>query len=126
MALSRTNLEQVKARHHPRLLSDNGPCYVSHELERYLQCRNIEHIRGAPDQPISKIERYHRAMKNVINLQNYYSPWKLEHVIEDFMDYYNHGRYHESLDNLTQEGVYIGRVEEVKCRRELIKEKTLH
>jgi transposase InsO family protein len=47
LALAKTNLERVNVRHHPRLLSDNGPCYVSHELKRYLQRRRIEHIRGA-------------------------------------------------------------------------------
>jgi transposase InsO family protein len=41
------------------------------------------------------------------------------------VDYYNHRRYHESLDNLTTEDVYFERVEEVKSRRELIKEKTM-
>lgn len=70
LALSGTNLERVKVRHHPRLLSDNGPCYVSHELKRYLQRKRIEHIRGAPYHPMTqgKIERYHRSMKNVIKL----------------------------------------------------------
>jgi putative transposase len=55
----------------------------------------------------------------------YYYPWDLEQAIEDFVDYYNKDRYHESLENLTPEDVYFGRVEEVKSRRELIKEKTL-
>ncbi len=126
LALARTNLERVKVRHHPRLLSDNGPCYVSHELKRYLKRKHIEHIRGAPYHPMTqgKIERYHRSMKSVVKLQNYYYPWELEQAIEDFVDYYNQRRYHESLDNLTPEDVYFGRVEEVKSRRELIKEKT--
>jgi transposase InsO family protein len=126
LALAKTNLEQVKVRHHPRLLSDNGPCYVSHELKRYLQRKQIEHIRGAPYHPMTqgKIERYHRSMKNVVKLQNYYYPWELEQAIENFVGYYNHSRYHEALDNLTPEDVYFGRVEEVKSRRELIKERT--
>ncbi len=121
-----TNLERVKVRHHPRLLSDNGPCYVSHELKRYLQRRNIEHIRGAPYHHMTqdKIERYHRSMKNVVKLQNYYYPWALEQAIEGFMDYYNHRRYHESLDNLTPADIYFERAEEVKTRREWIMEKT--
>ena len=72
-----------------------------------------------------KIERYHRSMKNVVKLQNYYYPWELDQAIEDFVDYYNQSRYHEALDNLTPEDVYFGRVEEVKSRRELIKEKTM-
>jgi transposase InsO family protein len=127
LALARTNLERVKVRHHPRLLSDNGPCYVSHELKRYLKQKHIEHIRGAPYHPMTqgKIERYHRSMKNVVKLQNYYYPWELDQAIEDFVDYYNQRRYHEALDNLTPEDVYFGRVEEVKSRRELIKEKTM-
>jgi transposase InsO family protein len=127
LALAKTNLERVKVRHHPRLLSDNGPCYVSHELKRYLQRMRIEHIRGAPYHPMTqgKIERYHRSMKNVVKLQNYYYPWELDQAIEDFVDYYNQSRYHEALDNLTPEDVYFGRVEEVKSRRELIKKKTM-
>ena len=127
LALAKTNLERVKVRHHPRLLSDNGPCYVSHELKRYLRRRRIEHIRGAPYRPMTqgKIERYHQSMKNVVKLQNYYYPWELEQAIEDFVGYYNHSRYHEALDNLTPEDVYFGRVEQVKIRRELIKEKTM-
>lgn len=70
-----------------------------------------------------KIERYHRSMKNVVKLQNYYYPWELEQAIVDFVIYYNHRRYHESLDNLTPADGF-GRVEEVKSRRERIKEKT--
>ena len=54
LALAKTNLERVKVRHHPRLLSDNGPCYVSHELKHYLQQKHIEHIRGAPYHPIAR------------------------------------------------------------------------
>jgi transposase InsO family protein len=46
-------------RHRPRLLSDNGPCYVSGELRRFLKSRQIEHSRGAPYHPMTqgKIER---------------------------------------------------------------------
>lgn len=72
-----------------------------------------------------KIERYHRYMKNVIELQNYYYPWELEHAIENFVDYYNHRRYHGSLENLTSEDVYFGRERKVKTRREKIEEAIL-
>jgi transposase InsO family protein len=72
-----------------------------------------------------KIEHYHRSMKNVVKLQNYYYPWELAQAIENFVDYYNYRQYHESLDNLTPEDVYFGRVEEVKSKRDLIKETTM-
>ena len=39
--------------------------------------------------------------------------------------YYNHQRYHESLDNVTPADVYYGRQEEILKRRELVKQKTI-
>ena len=35
----------------PRLLTDNGPCYVSHEFNNYLIEKNMGHVRGAPYHP---------------------------------------------------------------------------
>ena len=64
-------------------------------------------------------------MKNVVLLSNYYYPWELEQAIAAFVEYYNHQRYHESLQNLTPEDVYLGREKEVLSRREKIKQQTL-
>jgi transposase InsO family protein len=64
-------------------------------------------------------------MKNVVKLQNYYSPEELEREIAQFVDYYNNQRYHESLDNLTPMDVYIGRAKEMFKRRAEIKKRTL-
>ncbi len=72
-AIARTGVTQIKVKHRPRLLSDNGPCYMSGQLKKYLDDRKIDHIRGRPYHPMTqgKIERFHRSMKNVINLENY-------------------------------------------------------
>ena len=56
-----------------------------------------------------KIERYHRSMKNVVKLQNYYLPWELEAEIAKFIDYYNNERYHEAINNLIPVDMYYGR-----------------
>jgi transposase InsO family protein len=72
-----------------------------------------------------KIERYHRSMKNLILLEHYYSPSELEDQIGVFVDYYNHNRYHEALNNVTPADVYYGRDLEVLARREQIKQKTM-
>jgi putative transposase len=126
-ALAATDVPQVKVEHRPRLLSDNGPSFVSKPLCDYLQTHKIEHIRGAPYHPMTqgKIERYHRSMKNIVKLDTFYFPWDLEAAVAAFVDYYNHQRYHEALDNLTPADVYFGRAEEVKSRRAEIKQKTL-
>jgi transposase InsO family protein len=127
MALASTGLDQVLVEHRPRLLSDNGSCYVSGELRSFLESRHIEHTHSAPYHPMTqgKIERYHRSMKNIVNLQNYYLPTQLEIEIASFVNYYNHQRYHESLDNLTPADVYFGRAKEVLTKREQIKKQTL-
>ena len=46
LALEATGVDRVKVRHRPRLLSDNGPCYVSHELEAWLRRQGFEHTRA--------------------------------------------------------------------------------
>jgi transposase InsO family protein len=127
MALTKAKLDQVRVRHRPRLLSDNGPCYLSKELKAYLARRQIEHTRGAPFHPMTqgKIERYHRSLKNIVLLQNYFTPWDLEREIARFVKYYNDERYHESLNNLTPADMFHGRAKEVLTKREEIKQKTL-
>ncbi len=123
-ALMATNLSKNQR---PRLLSDNGSCYISKDLKAYLEDLDIAHIRGKPHHPQTqgKIERYHRSMKNVIKLENYYSPGELTRRLSEFIDYYNHYRYHESINNLTPADVYYGRGEKILDRRKQIKRKTL-
>lgn len=126
-ALNFTGLDQVKVNHKPRLLSDNGPCYISGELSDYLEDNNMTHTRGRPYHPQTqgKIERWHRSMKNQILLNHYYSPSELEDHLQKFVSYYNHERYHESLDNLTPADVFYGRGQEILDQRALIKSNTM-
>jgi transposase InsO family protein len=126
-ALRFTGLDQVKVKHKPRLLSDNGPSYISKDLAEYLLEQEMTHTRGRPYHPQTqgKIERWHRSLKNTILLQNYYLPGELENEIQQFIHYYNHERYHESLENLTPADVFYGRGKEILDRRQKIKMKTL-
>jgi transposase InsO family protein len=126
-ALAITGVDQVRVKHRPRLLSDNGSAYVSGELRDYLGERRMAHTRGRPYHPQTqgKIERYHRTMKNVVKLENYYFPWELEATLRDFVAYYNNERYHEALDNVTPADAYFGRRYEVVSEREKIKQRTM-
>ena len=126
-ALALTGVQSVRVRHRPRLLSDNGPAYVSKDLQDYLREQGMRHTRGRPYHPQTqgKIERYHRSMKNVVKLQHYDFPWELEAAVRDFVAYYNHRRYHESLDNCTPADVYYGRHHEVLSERDKIKRLTM-
>ena len=127
MAIEKTGIDHVHVRHRPRLLSDNGPCYLAKDLKTYLNQMEIRHTRGAPFHPMTqgKIERFHRSMKCIVKLDNYYSPGQLENAIAEFIEFYNYKRYHESLKNLTPADVFFGRTEKILTKRELIKKKSL-
>ena len=127
LARAKTGVDRVRVVHRPRLLSDNGPCYVSRELADYLNTHQLAHTRGAPYHPMTqgKIERYHRSMKNVVKLEKHYSPWELERAVARFVDDYNHRRLHEALENVTPADVYEGRRAAILARREQIKRRTL-
>ena len=62
-------------------------------------------------------------MKNSLQTQNYAFPWDLKREIRRFVDYYNHPRYHKSLDNMTPANLYFGRAKVVLPRRERLKRK---
>jgi putative transposase len=127
LALKASGLDQVTVVHRPRLLSDNGPSYVSGELAQWLARECMRHIRGAPFHPMTqgKIERWHQTLKNRILLEHYYLPGDLEAEIATFVDHYNTRRYHESLDNLTPVDVYTGQGEVILSERQRIKRQTL-
>ena len=123
-ALKFTGLTKDNA---PKILSDNAKCYLSGEILGSLAGKGIKPINGKPFHPQThgKIERYHRTMKNVIKLDNYYSPEDLIKAIAEFVKYYKYERYHESLRNLTPADVYFGRDKKILKERSKIKEKTL-
>jgi transposase InsO family protein len=127
-AIEFTGIDDAQVIDRPRLLSDNGPCYISKSLREYLEANGMEHTRGRPFHPMTqgKIERYHRSMKNIILLDNYYLPMELEAQIVRWVDYYNNQRYHEALGNITPRDKYLGREHEILQRRRKIKERTLN
>ena len=127
LALQASGCDQAHIAHKPRLLSDNGSSYVSGELAEWLGDKKMGHVRGAPYHPQTqgKIERWHRTMKDKILLENYYLPSELESRIGEFINHYNTRRYHESLNNLTPEDVWLGRGETILQQRRNIKAKTM-
>ena len=127
VAIELTGVKSIKVKHRPRLLSDNGPAYLSGELRAFMKEHKMRHIHGSPFHPQTqgKIERWHRSLKNVVNLDIFYFPWDLEAAVAQFVDDYNHRRFHESLDNLTPADVFFGRAAAILSRREEIKLATL-
>jgi transposase InsO family protein len=139
LALTASGFNQAVVRHKPRLLSDNGSCYISGDLAEWLERQSMTHIRGAPfhlqaqgkipliaaSSDCRAMERWHQTMKNRVLLENYYLPGDLERQIGSFVEYYNNQRYHESLNNVTPADVYFGHDKAILREREKIKEQTI-
>ena len=127
LALAASGCDKVKVEQRPRLLSDNGPCYIASDLGEWLETYKIDQVHGAPGHPQTqgKIERWHQTLKNRILLENYFFQEDLEAQIAAFVEHYNHRRYHESLDNLTPADVYFGRGQTILLERERIKRDTI-
>ena len=123
-AMLKSNLKHGEK---PKLLSDNGSCYIANDFKNYLESQDIKHVRGRSNHPQTqgKIERYHRSMKNVIKLDIYCSPMELEAALQKFVHYYNYERYHESLNNVTLADMYYGKAARTIERRKKIKQQTL-
>ena len=88
MALQASGCDQARVAHKSRLLSDNGPCYISSGLAEWLDGKGMSHVRRAPYHPQTqgKIERWHKTLTNRILLENYFRPGDLTQQIETFIE----------------------------------------
>jgi transposase InsO family protein len=127
-AVDASGMTDVPVNDRTRLLSDNGAGYVSRAFRDYLRLVGIGHILAAPFHPQTngKVERYQQSVKRVVNQLPYELPSQLERAIADFVEYYNHRRYHKALGNVTPADVLYGRKDEILKRREEVRLQTIN
>ncbi len=126
-AVDLTGMADVPLDDRTRLLSDNGPGYVSRAFGDYLRLVGIRHILASPYHPQTngKLERYHQSIKREVNQVSYDVPRNLEVAISDFVSYYNNRRYHKALGNVTPADVLHGRRDQIIKERKEVKTQTL-
>jgi transposase InsO family protein len=126
-AIDRTRMTEVPVADRTKLLSDNGPGYISRAFRDYLKLVEIKHILAAPYHPQTngKLERYHQTLKRDVNQVPYEMPSDLEEALAAFVNYYNYRRYHKALGNVTPADVLNGRKERILQRRTEVKAQTI-
>ena len=127
-AVDATGMNDVPVEDRTKLLSDNGPGYVSRAFRDYLHLVGIGHILAAPFHPQTngKVERYQQSLKREVNQLPYELPSQLDKAIAGFVDYYNYRRYHKALGNVTPGDVLYGRREELLERRKEVQIQTIN
>ena len=126
-AVDRTGMSDVPVEDRTKLLSDNGSGYISRAFQEYVQLVGIRHIFTAPYHPQTngKLERYHQTLKRSVNQVVYDVPVDLQQAIGEFVEFYNHRRYHKALKDVTPSDMLEERRDQILARRKEAKTRSL-
>jgi transposase InsO family protein len=100
----------------PKLISDNGTCFISREFKKLVTSLNIEQIftRRNHPQTNGKVERMVRTVREEsLTLKAPQSYDEACKIIEDFQYTYNYQRLHSSINYLTPADLFFGRKDEI-------------
>ena len=107
-------LEQALARKTPEVFNmDQGAQFTSEKFTGRLLEADIRVSMDGRDRALDNVfvERLWRSLKyENVYLHNYSDPSALHKGIDEYFDFYNHQRYHESLEYRTPADVYYSTV----------------
>ena len=89
---------------HPRIITDNGPQFVSRDFKQFIRLMGLTHVRTSPYYPQSngKLERWHGSIKRECIRPA--CPGTLEEalrLVSSYVEHYNHVRLHSALGYIT-------------------------
>ena len=95
--------------------SDNGSCYISYEYRGLMKQLEIDHRFIHPHCPNenAEIERYHRTVRELVDVTDATTFTELEELIKERIYYYNYIRYHSRIGFIPPYVKYRGNPEQI-------------
>ena len=105
----------------PRIISDNGPQFVSRDFKEFIRICGLTHVRTSRYYPHSngKIERWHRSVKSECIRPG--TPLSLEdarRLVGDYVRRYNEERLHSAIGYVTPADKLAGREQAIFAARD--------
>ena len=113
-------LESAKELHpeaRPRIISDNGPQFISKDFKEFIRVSCMTHVRTSPYYPQSngKIERWHKSLKGECIRPG--TPLSLDdarRLVEGYVDHYNNVRLNSAVGYVTPKDMPGRRISQQK------------
>ena len=105
----------------PRVISDNGPQFISRDFTNFIRLCEMTHVRTAKYYPQSngKLERVNQTLKaDAIRPNCPDSPEEARRVVENFVEHYNNVRLHSALGYVAPADKLAGREKEIFALRD--------
>jgi transposase InsO family protein len=105
----------------PRVISDNGPQFISKDFKKFIAQVGMSHVRTSPYYPQSngKLERWHKTMKSeAIRPKTPLSLTNARSVMKEFVGYSNEVRLHSAISYVTPRDRLEGRQETICAERD--------
>lgn len=116
-------IERAKALYpgaRPRIISDNGPQYVSRDFHEFIRLSGMTHVRTSPYYPQSngKIERFHGSLKReCIRPRTPVSLADARGLVARFIEHYNYRRLHSAVGYVAPAAMLAGRAPAIHAQR---------
>jgi transposase InsO family protein len=106
---------------HPRIISDNGPQFVSRDFKEFIRVVGLTHVRTSPHYPQSngKKERWYGSLKR--ECLRPACPATVEEArrrMTSYVDHYNHVRLHSAIGYITPFDKLGGREDAIFAERD--------